>query len=243
VIDAIRQGLKMALDLVMPPLCLSCSAIVADTGTLCPQCWRDITFLEPPLCAACGLPFELECGPEALCGACAARLPPFRRARSVFRYDDASKKLILRFKYADRLEGAPAFARWMARAAADLAADADMVVPVPLHRWRLLARRYNQAAVLAQALARVIGRPAEPDVLIRRRATRAMVRMNRGQRAKNVKGAFEIHPRRRDRIQGKTILLVDDILTTGSTVGACAKVLLAAGAAAVDVVTLGRVIR
>ena len=242
-VKAVRRVLKMALDLVLPPLCLSCRAIVADAGTLCHQCWQDSTFMEPPLCSACGLPFELESGPDALCAACAARLPVFRRGRSVFRYDDASKGLVLRFKHADRLEGAPAFARWMARAGSELTLDADILAPVPLHRWRLLSRRYNQSAVLALALARETDRMAVPDLLVRRFPTPAMARMSRIQREKNVKGAFSINPHYGELIHGKTILLVDDVFTTGATVSACAKVLLAAGAAAVDVVTLGRVIR
>ncbi len=240
---AIGQALRLAFDVVLPPLCLSCRTIVSAPGSLCPACWRAITFLAPPLCAACGLPFELDAGPGAVCAACAGMASPVRRARAVFRYDDSSKPLVLRFKHADRLEGAPAFARWMARAGAELVADADLVAPVPLHRWRLLARRYNQAALLALALGRESGLPAIPDLLVRRRPTPSMGRMNRRERESNVKGAFAMAPGRAAAVAGRTVLLVDDVLTTGATVGECAKVLLKAGAAAVDVLTLGRVVR
>ncbi len=240
---AIGGALRLALDAVLPPLCLSCRAIVSAPGSLCPACWQAITFLAPPLCAACGLPFELEAGPGAICAACAGGAAPYRRARAVFRYDDSSKPLVLRFKHADRLEGAPAFARWMARAGAELVADADLVAPVPLHRWRLLARRYNQAALLAVALGREAGLASVPDLLLRRRPTPSMGRMNRRERELNVKGAFTLAPGRAAAIAGRTVLLVDDVFTTGATVGECARVLRKAGAAAVDVLTLGRVVR
>ncbi len=241
--EAIAAAGRLVLDTVLPPLCLSCRAIVAEPGSLCPACWRAITFLGPPLCAGCGLPFDLEAEPGALCGACAAQAPPFRRARAVFAYDEFSKRLILAFKHADRLEGAPAFAAWMARAGAELLAETDLVAAVPLHRWRLLARRYNQAAVLAVALGRATGLPVIPDLLVRRRATPAMGRMNRRERALNVKGVFALAPRHAAALAGKRVLLIDDVFTTGATVGECAKVLRAAGAASVDVLTLGRVVR
>ena len=150
---------------------------------------------------------------------------------------------MLRFKHGDRLEGVPAFARWMARAGADLLEGADLLAPVPLHRWRLWSRRYNQSALLALALGRLTGISARPGLLQRRRATPAMGHMNRQERERNVKGAFRLNPRQEGVVAGRTVVLVDDVLTTGATVGECARALTRAGAAAVDVLTLGRVVR
>lgn len=235
---------RRVLDAVLPPLCLCCGAVVAEPGSLCPECWARMDFLAPPLCHACGHPFDLDPGAEGavLCGPCLAKAPPWGRARAVLRYDDVSKPLILRFKHADRLEGAPAFARWMARAGAELLAEAQVIVPVPLHRWRLLARRYNQAAVLALALGRLGGVTVVPDALVRLRRTSSQGHMDREQRRRNVAGAFAVPPRRRVLVEGRRVLLVDDVLTTGATTGECARVLLKAGAAGVDVLTLGRVV-
>lgn len=236
--------LRRALDAVLPPLCLCCGAVVAEPGSLCPECWARMAFLAPPLCHACGHPFDVDPGAEghALCGPCLAKAPPWSRARAVFRYDDVSKPLILRFKHADRLEGAVAFARWMARAGAELLADAQVIVPVPLHRWRLLARRYNQAAMLALALGRVSGVATVPDAMVRLRRTIVQGHMDREQRRRNVAGAFAVPARRRRAVEGRRVLLVDDVLTTGATTGECSRVLLKAGAERVDVLTLGRVV-
>jgi ComF family protein len=243
VTDGLRRLLRMAIDTVLPPLCLACGRVVGEPGSLCPQCWSGITFLGRPHCETCGLPFEFDAGAGAVCGICAAGAPPFRRARAVFLYDDASKALVLRFKHADRLEGAPAFGRWMARSGAELVAECDLAVPVPLHRWRLLARRYNQAAMLALALARETGLAVDPDLMVRRRATPPMGRMGRQDRGLNVKGAFAVRDGRQEMVRDRRVLLVDDVLTTGATVAECARVLRRAGAAAVDVLTLGRVVR
>jgi len=232
--------IRVAVDAVLPPLCLSCGAIVSEPGALCGACWEKVGFLAAPHCQACGHPFEFDAGDQSLCGHCLREPPPWRRARAVFRYDEHSKGLILRFKHADRLEGAPAFARWMARAGAELLAECDLIVPVPLHRFRLLARRYNQAALLANALGKQTGIAVAPDVLTRTRRTESQGHMNREQRRKNVRGAFVV--RQPARVAGKRVVLVDDVLTTGATLGECARVLKAAGAHSVDVLTLGRVV-
>lgn len=237
-----RRFGRTLLDAILPPLCLSCKAVVAEPGTLCAACWERMDFLGAPHCACCGHPFELDAGPGALCGACSAARPAYRRARAVFRYGEDSKQLVLRLKHADRTDTAPAFGRWMARSAAELVQDADLVAPVPLHRWRLFRRRFNQAALLAQAVGAVSGRRVVPDLLIRRRATVPQGHMSRSGRERNVKGAFALRPGAEKLVAGGNILLVDDVLTTGATVGECARVLLRAGAASVDVVTLARVV-
>ena len=244
---ALAAGIKRAgnrmLDIVLPPRCLKCGATVDAVGALCADCWPAVAFLAPPQCAACGLPFEFDLGPDALCGACAGERPVFARARAAFRYDDGSKDLILRFKHADRTDSAPAFARWMARAGAALLADADLIVPVPLHWLRLFMRRYNQAALLASALGGLSGKPAVNDLLLRRRRTPSQGGLGALGRQRNVAGAFAVDPRRRPLLQDKRVLLVDDVLTTGATVSACTSALLRAGAGAVDVLTLARVVR
>lgn len=217
--------------------------MVHEPGTLCPSCWERIDFLGQPMCHACGMPFEFDHGAETLCGVCARERPVFDHARAVMRYDDHSRDLILGFKYADRTFAAPAFARWMVRAAAGLIADAELVLPVPLHRSRLARRRYNQAALLALGIAKLTGLQAVPDLLVRKRATPSQGRLNPSQRRANVRGAFAVRASRRARLTDKRVLLVDDVLTTGATVSASARTLLRAGAAAVDVVTLARVVR
>jgi ComF family protein len=238
-----RRLVRLLLDALLPPLCLSCQTEVAEPGSLCPACWSAVTFIGDPACARCGLPFELDAGGDAVCGECARRPPGYGRARSVLRYDDASRALVLRFKHADRLEGAGAFARWMARAGADLLKDADLLVPVPLHRWRLLARRYNQAALLANAVGRLSGVRVEPTLLLRGRRTVPQGHLGHDARARNVKGAFRLAEGLRPRLEGRRVVLVDDVLTSGATVEECARVLLRGGAASVDVLTLGRVVR
>jgi len=242
VVRRLSQLLGVALDALLPARCLACGGLVHDPGALCPACWDAISFLGPPLCACCGLPFEVEVGEGTLCGGCIDRPPPWRRARAVLRYDDSAKGLILRFKHADRCDAAPAFARWMARAGSHLLADADVIAPVPLHRWRLLRRRYNQAALLAMALGRQSRVTAIPDLLVRRRATPSQGNLGRDARLRNVRGAFAVRPSLVGLVAGRNVLLVDDVLTTGATVGECVRVLKAAGAGAVDVLTLARVV-
>jgi ComF family protein len=239
----IRDIAGIAVNAVLPPRCLGCGVGVDRPGTLCGRCWEGIDFLGPPLCMCCGFPFELDPGPESLCGACRSRPPVFDRARAVFAYDAGSRDLLLGFKHADRTDAAPAFARWMARAGAELIPDADFAVPVPLHRWRLFRRRYNQAALLAGGLERAAGVQSVPDLLVRRRRTVSQGAFSAAGRRRNVSGAFEVRRGSETAIAGKRILLIDDVLTTGATAESCARVLRRAGASGVDVLTLARVIR
>jgi ComF family protein len=234
---------RRALDLVLPPLCLVCRAPIGAEGALCPACWSRVRFIAPPHCARCGLPFDESAGPHEICAGCAARPPRFDRARAVMRYDDGSRPLILRFKNADRLHAAPALARWLARAAGPLLHEAELIVPVPLHWRRLLRRRYNQSAELARALAKVSGRPVSVDAVRRLRHTPAQGHLNPAERRANVRAAFAVPERRRALIRGRRVLVVDDVLTTGATLDAVARALTQAGAAAVDAVTLARVVR
>jgi len=236
---------RWLINLVLPPRCLGCGAGVETQGTFCPACWASLRFLEEAEgCARCGEPV----GPGVMafpgwqCARCLAEPPPFARARSAFLYGGAVREAILAMKHGDRTEHARTLAGQMARAVSGLLAEPDAVlVPVPLHRWRLWRRGYNQAALLAQALARETGRPWLPDALARVRATLPQQGLNREERRRNLRGAFRVTEAGRRKIAGRIVVLVDDVLTTGSTARHCARALLAAGATEVRVATLARV--
>ena len=231
--------LERVMDFVLPPLCLRCDTPVTQNQTLCADCWKTIHFVAAPFCSCCGAPFDLPIEGEMLCGACLETPPAFASARSVFLYDDESKPIILRLKHADQLHGLPLLAQWLAKAGEPFWPQVDMIVPVPLHRWRLLSRRYNQSALLAVALGKRVGKTVRVDALLRTRATPKQGHLSKKQRAENVARAFAV--RQGAAVAGKNIVLVDDVLTSGATLSECARVLIKAGAARVDVVTLARV--
>jgi ComF family protein len=244
----LQRAAQIAVNAVLPARCLGCGVVVSGPGMLCPACWGRIDFLAPPFCACCGTPFEFAMAQqpgsgETLCGACIRDRPDYERARAVFRYDEESRRLVLAFKHGDQLHGAAAFGRWMARAGAELAAAADFLVPVPLHWTRLFRRRYNQAAILALAVARETAKPALPDLLQRTKRTPSQGRMSPSERRRNIRGAFRVKPASAARIEGRRVLLIDDVMTTGATANACARALLRGGAEAVDVLTLARAVR
>jgi ComF family protein len=233
-----------ALDVLLPPRCLGCGAVVETQGRLCAPCWRGLTFLGPPQCRLCGYPMPHALPDAPLCPACAAEPPAYDRARAALRYDEDSRRLILAFKHADRTDITPALGRWLARAGSELLAEADVIAPVPLHRWRLLRRGYNQAALLANALAPAVSVAVVPDLLQRVRATASQQGLSGRARLENITaGAFRLHPWHRRRVEGRRVVLVDDVLTTGATVAACARVLRRAGASQIDILTLARVVR
>ncbi len=196
------------------------------------------------MCAICGAPFDFDPGGDMICGACTRHRPRYGRARAVLHYDDLGRRLVVSFKHGDRTHAAPTFGRWLARAGADLLDEADYVAPVPLHRLRLLRRRFNQSAMLAQSVCRQAGTDAPafvPDLLQRQRHTPSQAGLNANQRRTNVRNAFAVNPRLAGALEGRRVLLVDDVFTTGATVTECARVLNRAGAAAVDVLTVARV--
>ena len=240
--DHFRRGFTGLLDFVLPPACLGCDAPVDAPGRLCADCWPKIGFISAPQCACCGLPFELPVPAGTRCGGCIAHPPPFTVARAAARYGGPMRELLLRFKHADRLDLAPSLARLMAQAGADALTGADALVPVPLHWRRRLTRRYNQSAELARAISRLAGVPVLPQALVRARPTPPQGRLGRLARLRNVAGAFTVPAGAKAAIAGRHFVLVDDVLTTGATVYACARVLKAAGAARVDVLTAARVI-
>ena len=233
------------LDLLLPPHCLTCDAEVERQGSFCATCFSGLNLISAPFCARCGVPFthegEAERGADGAlsCTPCLTRAPGFAVARAALRYDEGAKRLILPFKHADRTEMAAPLARLMARAGGDLLQAADILVPVPVHWRRLIARRYDQAALLAQRLGRLSGRRVVPDVLRRTRATVPLGDKGAAERAALVADAFSVA--RPARVAGQRVLLVDDVMTSGATAEACAQALLGAGAARVEVLAAARV--
>ena len=245
ILPGLEKTLGRMVDFVLPPRCVVSGAIVDGPGMVAPEVWQSFRFISDPYCACCGTPFDFaaEGRDGALCVACLEKRPPYDRARAALAYDDASREIILRFKHADQTHAARVFIPWLRQAGRELIAPTDVIVPVPLHRYRLLKRRYNQAALLAQALAKDTGLPCLPGALHRHRATPAQGHMDSEARRKNVRGAFAVRPAARAALAGKRVLLVDDVYTTGATVAECAKTLLKADAAAVDVLAVARVVR
>ncbi|WP_425990169.1 ComF family protein [Brevundimonas sp. TWP2-3-2] len=229
-------------DLILPPMAHDSREATAAAG-LTAGAWSRVIFLEDPVCDGCGAAFEYDGGDFASdrCAACLAQPYVFARARAACVYDTASRGLILKFKHGDQQQFASLFARWMGRAAAPLIEDCDAVVPVPLHRSRLLARRFNQAAEIARPIARAANRDYLPEALIRARATETQGGRSLRGRKLNVKSAFAVSEAAARQVRGRRILLVDDVLTTGATAEACARALLEAGARAVDLAVIARV--
>ncbi len=232
--------LPALLNLLFPPQCLVCHAPVGSNGTLCVACWQQIRFITDPYCTTCGNPFDFSLGAGAICGECIREHPPYAMGRAVFRYDEHSRALVTRLKYADQSQLAATYGLWLANFGKEVVAKSDVIVPVPLHYWRFLGRRYNQSALLAYALSKHCGLPVIPDALKRIRRTRPQPGLTRQQRQENVKGAFIVSPRHAAQLKGKTLLLIDDVMTTSATIHECSRVLLKAGAMQVYVLTLAR---
>jgi ComF family protein len=234
---------RAALNLIYPPTCLACRAATAEAEALCARCWREMRFIERPFCERLGTPFEQDLGVGLISPQAAADPPVFGRARAAARFEDGpARSLVHRLKYSDRDELARPLGRWMARAGADILADADVLAAIPLHPLRLWLRRFNQAAALAEAVGRQAGLRCDPFLLARVKATRAQVGLSRAQRAENVQGAFRVPEGAEARVRGARIVLVDDVLTSGATANSAARVLLRFGARSVDVLVFARVV-
>jgi ComF family protein len=238
---SLRKFFRALVDIITPPKCLACRADVLDGASLCTACWQKLTYLEDPVCDVLGIPFAYDEGPGALSAAALADPPPWDRGRAAVVFDDAAKGLVHALKYRDSTEAGLFMARMMARAGRDLLSEADVVIPVPLHRSRLWKRRFNQAAYLAQPLAAGAGKIFATDVLLRQLATRQQVGLNAEARRKNVRKAFHVPFEKSALISGKTIVLIDDVRTTGATLAACAVALKKAGAARINVLTFALV--
>jgi ComF family protein len=235
------RPLQAIIDLVLPPRCPGCRVIVDGDGRFCSTCWQALRFITAPICARCGTPFEVDPGPDAECGPCLAEPPRYARARAALVYGGPARTVLLALKHGDRQYLAKMMATHMARAGAGMIGAETLFVPVPLHRWRLWRRGFNQSLLLARALAARGQGELAIDALVRAKPTPPSVGMGRAARARNVRGAFRV--RDRTLVAGRSIVLVDDVLTTGATADACARVLRRAGAADVLVLTFARVVR
>jgi ComF family protein len=247
---ALRQGFGRAVggllggagNIIAPAVCLGCHARISAHDALCATCWQQVSFITPPLCDRLGLPLPFGSGDGPLISAAAAAdPPPYDRARAAAVFDGVVRELIHGFKYTDRHEARRLLARWMTGAGAELLVDADLVVPVPMTRWRLIRRQFNQAALLAREIAHASGVTFDPFALKKTRRTPTQVGSNARQRAANVAGAFAVPEAARLRVADRAIVLVDDVITTGATVSACARALRAAGARRIDVLAAAMV--
>jgi ComF family protein len=234
-----RGFFGLALDVALPTLCPACRELVHGQG-LCASCWSKLSPIAPPYCERLGIPFAYDPGPGVLSMQAIADPPAYNRARAAVRYDEVARALVHALKYGDRLDLAPIMGRWMARAGQALLADADALVPVPLHWRRLWARRFNQSALLAQAIARESGVVVADGALKRIKATAHQVGLSQAERALNVQGAFRVPAESRAAVADRHLVLIDDVLTSGATTDACARTLLRGGARSVDVIVFAR---
>jgi ComF family protein len=238
--DAARGYLRAALDIVLPPLCGVCRDPIDGRG-LCPACWSKLSFITRPYCERLGIPFMYDPGPGILSMEAIADPPSYNRARAAVRFDEISRALVHALKYGDRLDLAPMMGRWISRAGREILAEADALVPVPLHWRRQWMRRFNQSAMLAAAISAESGLPIAAGALKRVKATAQQVGLSRSERATNVQGAFKVPEEGKAAVFGRRLILVDDVLTSGATVDVCARALNRAGAANVDVLVFARV--
>jgi len=232
---------RLALDVALPTLCVACREPVDGDG-VCAKCWAKLSFIAPPFCPRLGVPFVYDPGPDMLSMEAISNPPAYARARAAVRYDDVARTLVHALKYQDRTDLAPAMGRWMARAGHELLDDADVLVPVPLHWKRGWSRRYNQSGALARVIERQSGVKLNSEALRRVRPTQQQIGLSRKERASNVQGAFKVAADRQSLIHGRRVVLIDDVLTSGATVDACARALLRAKAASVDVLVFARVV-
>ena len=238
------RAARLVLDTLYPPHCLACDAAVLEPGTLCGRCWAEAAFVTGLSCDKCAAPLPGDpVEAPILCDDCLRVARPWSHGRAALLYGGTGRQLVLALKYGDRHDIARPAGRWLARQAAPLCRADTLVVPVPLHRARLFHRRYNQSALLALALGRELDRPALPDLLLRTRRTGIQDGLSRAARFENQQGAIAPRPARAKRIEGRHVLLVDDVMTSGATLAAAAEACFAAGADDVDVIVLARVLR
>lgn len=233
--------MQSALGFLYPHQCLSCGAFVERHGALCGDCWRDVPFVTGLACDLCGVPLPGEDEGAVACTQCMEIARPWAHGRAALIYRDAARRLVLALKHGDRLDIVGPAAGWMARAGADILEERPLLVPVPAHRFRLLKRRYNQAALLAKAIAKTRGLSCLPDSLIRWRRTPVLDGLSQEERFRTLDEAIRPHPRRGAALKGRSVCLIDDVMTSGATLTAAAEAAHAAGATEVSVLVLARV--
>ncbi|SFP36924.1 ComF family protein [Sphingomonas rubra] len=236
---SVSQLLRQVVAYALPPRCAGCGEPVAEDHQFCGACWSGMRFLGPPWCAGCRLPFAFHRGEEARCAACLSAPPRHAGVHAAVAYGDTAAALAVRLKHGGRIALAETMARSMARW---MPADAELLVPVPLHRWRLWTRGFNQAALIADALSRRTGVPRDHRLLVRVRRTRLLRGLGRRARARTVAGAFAVEAAGRAAVRGRRIVLVDDVYTTGATADGCVRALRRAGAASVTILCWARVL-
>ncbi len=238
-----RTNVAIITDFLFPPRCANCGMFVQQHGGICSTCWQKLTFITNPYCKKCGYPFAYECHEDSICAACMQSPPLYDSHRSALRYDEGIKKLIHMLKYYDQPTALPLMAKWMAQAAADFLLKKNIILmPVPLHRWRMIKRQYNQAALLAKAIAKYSDGFYLLNGLIRTKNNPPQASLDRKHRLGNMHKILTINTRYTQLIRNRPVLIIDDVMTTGATINACAKALRKAGAAEIYSVTLARTI-
>ena len=215
-----------SLDIIYPPRCSSCHAYVATQDSLCPSCWKGIRFSHPPYCSICHVPIPKNISSTALCAQCLLVKPPYAQLRFAIYYRQIGRKLITRFKYYDDTHIRKLFAKWMRYIGQEILTEADIMTVVPVHKWRLLIRRYNQVALLAENLRTATSSCYIPDLLFKKKYTKPQAHLTKTERLTNVKNAFSFNKKYTEKVTDKTILLIDDVVTTGATIYACSQILL-----------------
>ncbi|MDJ0822683.1 MAG: ComF family protein [Paracoccaceae bacterium] len=233
--------MQTLVQMIYPPRCLSCGGLVESDFGLCGECWRDTPFIAGLACDLCGTPLPGQSDQAEHCDDCLTTARPWSQGRAALTYQGRGRRVVLALKHGDRHDIAKPAARWMARVTRELVTDQTLILPIPLHFHRLLARRYNQAALLGQALADELGCDFSPDALVRPRATPKLDGKRREERFEILCDSLSTHPKRRSQIEGRDVLIVDDVMTTGATLASAAEAVLAVGATRVCISTLARV--
>ncbi len=239
--SSLAQLIDSVLNTVLPPRCAATGEIVDVQGAVSPNFWAELQFIENPFCKKCGIPFSFEIDAECICAACMEIEPFFDQTRCPVVYNDASRRLILNFKFNDKTSFVHTFTPWMIRAGKELIYDSDYIIPIPLHPKKLRQRRFNQAALLAHEIAKKTSGNYLPDGLVSTRLTSPQKGLSKKRRVANVGGAFAIHDNHLNAFAHKKVLLIDDIFTTGATLNEASRMLKNAGAAEVNVLTIARV--